>query len=703
MRSKDKPGYLKKARRRVAKLYRGLAAHALDVRLDRGGRAAAPLQPGPARRLAQIQERLNAGVEDHQLTELRGQYRTLIEEHADKRELYDFALRNEALFQGESAGFIDALLFGFRHGADLSANAYATLLTRLLSASRLAEGADIAKAARQAFPDNPTIVILGFMILRRLDQLRAVWSFALGDMSPTLFGEPGVRAELRQTILAARQDPALLDLLRADVEACADSRKAGALQAMMDLVVLDDPEAAYARLASEDIRLGDTLLAVETVRALATRRSFEKAADLSRRFTEAHGPQPQLLSTRAECLLALGRPAEAEPILIELASNAALRPGLTVDLWLVLARAGNEAIRAAGFADKVELLRAALGTFPGDSRLLGEKFIAEIAAGRRRTSFLAVPDQGFDEFARQAELNYRPLSMHVSYYERLLLELADMRDTAIVPVKDLLHKQGARHTIALRHDIDAKPDAAVSLARLNARYGIASTFYLLHSSPYYGAFNGFLFARNPRLRHWIDALLVAGCEIGLHNDALGIEARTGISAAEVVGTEIGWLRSQGAEIHGTVAHNSFASQAAENFEVFSELVMWRRELRGQTGEIIQLGQLSMASLGLSYEGNFPVRPDKVDKAAVASFSGIADAGPRNGGWMKAYLLDNPCMKRSHGCDIWLVDIDRWVVCDREIGYFNANLRLDELDGYFGLEQRASRVLFTLHPDYFYSF
>jgi hypothetical protein len=375
---------------------------------------------------------------------------------------------------------------------------------------------------------------------------------------------------------------------------------------------------------------------------------------------------------------------------------------MTVELWLALAGAGSASIVAAGFQDKVEVLRAALRFFPAEGRLMREKFLAELAGGRKPTSFIATPNQHFDEFARQAELNYRPLSMHVSYYERLLLKLADMRDTAIVPVKDLMRQQGARRTIALRHDIDAKPDAAVSLARLNARYGIASTFYLLHSSPYYGAFNEFLFTRNPRLRHWIDALIVAGCEIGLHNDALGIEARMGISAAEVMGAEIGWLRDQGAQIHGTVAHNSFGSQGAENFEVFSELVMWPREPRSDADEPMPLGQLSMASLGLSYEGNFPAPPDKVDEAAVAEFCAIAEPGPRNGAWMKAYLLDNPYMKRGHGCDIWLVDIDRWVVCDREIGYFNANLRFDELDSYFGLEQRASRVVFTLHPDYFYS-
>ena len=238
-------------------------------------------------------------------------------------------------------------------------------------------------------------------------------------------------------------------------------------------------------------------------------------------------------------------------------------------------------------------------------------------------------------------------------YRQFCERLLAIPRTAVVPVRELMtaDNQGKR-IVALRFDVDLDPLTALRLARHNARIGLASSFYLLHNAYYYGQIRQGVLARNPSLAHWVLCLLVAGAEIGLHVDAIGLIVHAQTDGLTAVETELAWLRSQGAIVDGTVAHNSGPAYGAENFEIFRGNVMADPDaVPGR--KALPLGRLDPQRLGLAYEANFPLPVPSAPAQECAAWlaRSIPDA-VRNESWMRTYLLDNPHFRRRFDAVLW---------------------------------------------------
>ncbi|OGA21478.1 MAG: hypothetical protein A3I02_01455 [Betaproteobacteria bacterium RIFCSPLOWO2_02_FULL_67_26] len=316
---------------------------------------------------------------------------------------------------------------------------------------------------------------------------------------------------------------------------------------------------------------------------------------------------------------------------------------------------------------------------------------------------LAADAFDMDGYFAQLSETYRPHANPFHYYEQFVDVVESSPLTAIRPLFELF-APGAeqRRVMGIRHDIDADPVTAVRCARHLAARGICGSFYLLHSAPYYGHFAHNLFLRNPQLRGWVMGLVAAGCEIGVHNDALKVYLEWGKDGASALETEIAWLRMLGARVRGTVAHNSGPTYGAENFEIFSGRTLWARQLTDRRGRALPLDNLAEAKLGLAYEGTFAKRKHRFDRDAAERFFADREAASvRSEAWMRRYLLDNPALDWAIDYQFWLVGKDSWVAAGRfaDEELFEWQVDLDRVRQLVLRLPAGSRTVFVVHPEY----
>ena len=303
-------------------------------------------------------------------------------------------------------------------------------------------------------------------------------------------------------------------------------------------------------------------------------------------------------------------------------------------------------------------------------------------------------EQYLDHYA----IDYPALSNPFSYYTELIDGLLDT-GVELVPLYELLSAETTkRRVVGLRHDIDANPGTALRMARYLARVGTCGSFYLLHTSSYYGIYDDGELVRNPEMSELVLSFIVTGCELGLHTDPYWVSKVYKMDGAKAVDTELRWLRSQGAVIRGTVGHNSAPMYECENSEIFRERVMWDRVVKIK-GKVLPLGVLSEKKLGLQYEGNFAVQKKDFNAKDAAMFcSNLKDADIRSEPWMRKYLVDNPLYDREIDHQFWLIGKDKWVAGGRDLWEWEVGLdRMLELVR--GLPEDTRSVV-VIHPDYF---
>ena len=259
--------------------------------------------------------------------------------------------------------------------------------------------------------------------------------------------------------------------------------------------------------------------------------------------------------------------------------------------------------------------------------------------------------------------------------------------------------------LGIRIDVDMDLMAAVDMANLAGLRKVPLSFYLLHTAPYYGKLEDKVFLRNERVSKVYRTIQDQGHEIGLHTDALTIYRDWGIDGAQAVACEIEWLRSQGLEISGTAAHNCAPVYGAENFEVFSEHVIGKRDHTVSQWSHIPLGALSEKELGLAYEANQPKPADKMGTDEQGEYlSGLPFPDfNRNARWMRTYLLENPHNTWGSDYRIWHLGGKFWVVAGMD-GSGEHDFRFgvtqaDVMEFLTGLNEKR-RAVIVLHPAYF---
>ncbi len=304
----------------------------------------------------------------------------------------------------------------------------------------------------------------------------------------------------------------------------------------------------------------------------------------------------------------------------------------------------------------------------------------------------------------QVSESYQTLGLVNSFslYRKVVDILISNPKVNFKPLSDLMDPvPEGQITVALRHDIDADIVTGLQAARFLASRGVPGSFYLLHTSQYYGAIEGDVFYRHSSLGSFVESFIATGCEIGLHTDPLHFYCNHCINGLQAIRSELEWMRTCGAIVKGTVAHNSAVVYGAENFEIFrGKAVAGRSEIM-HDGRSVPLQLIDEHQLGLTYEGNFPVLPDRLDGEKVNEYIRLSRGdGVRNKEWLELYFLHNPYFDRLYDVDIWLLGIDVWAMALRDGGgQLLWPVPTDDMLSKLNELGNEMRVVINIHPEY----
>jgi hypothetical protein len=147
---------------------------------------------------------------------------------------------------------------------------------------------------------------------------------------------------------------------------------------------------------------------------------------------------------------------------------------------------------------------------------------------------------------------------NLSKYDDFLKYISSSDHFLIVPLKDFKKTTSTdKVVISLRYDIDANINAAIKFAYREHKYGLKSTYFILHTADYYGKITGSSFQRNPQIIYYLKKIQNDfGHEIGFHNDLVTLQIVYGISPKEFLKNELAYLRGNKINIVGTAYHGS---------------------------------------------------------------------------------------------------------------------------------------------------
>jgi hypothetical protein len=219
-------------------------------------------------------------------------------------------------------------------------------------------------------------------------------------------------------------------------------------------------------------------------------------------------------------------------------------------------------------------------------------------------------------------------------------------DTAysVVPMEDIYDGSHAAPNnssvvIGMRHDCDNVIHPAMQMARWEWKRGYRSTYYILHTSPYW--------QDKELLRRATHAIADLGHEIGIHNDAITVALETGRDPVEILHEAIDELRSYGHTIRSTVAHGNRLCHIARyvNDEMFTGCA---RPTYGEPNRTLEhagrktpLRPVELASFGLDFDANWLPRGDYLSDSGgrwSRPFDDVAAEWPSNG---QLHMLVHP--------------------------------------------------------------
>ena len=149
-------------------------------------------------------------------------------------------------------------------------------------------------------------------------------------------------------------------------------------------------------------------------------------------------------------------------------------------------------------------------------------------------------------------------NLNLVAYEKFLKYLISSNRFLIVPQKDFDKTfSDDKVVLSLRHDVDDDINASIKMAYIEHKYGIVSTYFILHTAKYYGITKANYFKRNDKIIYYLEKLQNSfGHEIGIHNDLVTLQVIYHIEPKSFLSNQLKWLRDNGINVYGTSAHGS---------------------------------------------------------------------------------------------------------------------------------------------------
>lgn len=171
-----------------------------------------------------------------------------------------------------------------------------------------------------------------------------------------------------------------------------------------------------------------------------------------------------------------------------------------------------------------------------------------------------------NEFDARAKFTYE-------LYDSLLGELSNAARYQVMSLNDFIQTtDDSKILVGLRHDIDANPFKAMEMAALEESRGFSSTYYVLHSTSYYGRSTEKGFVRNKAMSPVYQTIFNRGHEIGIHNDLIQLIVFYNIDPIAFITDEIEYYTQLGIPVWGTSAHGGrlVLQNNLNNYYVFSD-------------------------------------------------------------------------------------------------------------------------------------
>lgn len=158
-------------------------------------------------------------------------------------------------------------------------------------------------------------------------------------------------------------------------------------------------------------------------------------------------------------------------------------------------------------------------------------------------------------------MKYQEMEFQERAYERFMAFIA--KNFEITTLKDAEFYDG--NICMLRHDVDHRIDYAIEMAKIDNRFGISSTFFVLPGAEYY----------NSEIIEKLKVIQGLGHEIGLHNDIITkcIQNKSDNPEKYLV-EQLNFLRRNGIKIYGTSSHGHKLCRRRKyrNYQIFKNCV-----------------------------------------------------------------------------------------------------------------------------------
>ena len=213
------------------------------------------------------------------------------------------------------------------------------------------------------------------------------------------------------------------------------------------------------------------------------------------------------------------------------------------------------------------------------------------------------------------------------------------RAESVVTMREIADGEDDPAVIGLRHDVDNVIEPAVNFAEWEHARGYRSTYYILHTAPYW--------QDETLLRSSLERMVELGHEVGIHNNALAAAYATGEMPWLILHRALEQLRDWGFDVTGTVAHGDPLCYDHHGKVRFVNDELWMDCERGTYGpaertvDHLTIIPVPLSSYSLDYDANW------LSRAAYLSDSGgrwsqpfeqVADGFPYDG---QLHMLVHP--------------------------------------------------------------
>lgn len=143
-------------------------------------------------------------------------------------------------------------------------------------------------------------------------------------------------------------------------------------------------------------------------------------------------------------------------------------------------------------------------------------------------------------------------------YAGFLKKVSDTSKYIVLPINEFRTTFNSNKiVIGLRHDVDNDLNKALEFSRTESDLGFRSTYYILHTAPYYVVSTSNMAIHSATILPILDIMQnVRHLEIGWHNDLVTLQAVYNIDPVAFLKNELTWLRANGINIYGSASHGS---------------------------------------------------------------------------------------------------------------------------------------------------